>query len=149
MLSLSDPLSKRPTGRLHLDIFEYGRLIDVFDECNLVVDGYKNIHAHLVGGDTANYRVTQFGVGTGGVAPSPGNIVLSSPFLKAVDSVSYPSFGVVQYGFSLGSAEANGMDIMEFGLLAAGGALYARRVRASALTKNAGISFSGTWTITF
>jgi hypothetical protein len=148
MLSFTDA-APGPTGRLHIEVFRKGVLVEVFDEDNLVVDGYKNTHSHLIGGDTTNYRVTQFGVGTNGTAPAAGNTALTSPFTKAVDSVSYPASGQVQFGFSLASGEANGKSIMEFGLLTAGGVLYARRVRASALVKTSDISFTGTWTITF
>ena len=140
---------QRPIGRLHLEIFLRGQLVETFDEDNIVVNGYKNTHSRLIGGDTANYRVTQFGVGTSGTAAVADNTELTNPFLKAVSSVAYPIAGQVQFGFALLSAESNGKAISEFGLLTAGGVLYARRVRAIPLNKTTDISFTGTWTITF
>ena len=146
---LIDSVPPRPTGRLRLAIFSRGRLIETFDEDNIVVDGYKNTHSRLIGGDTANYRVTQFAVGTSGLAAAAGNTVLTSQFIKAVSSVAYPAASQTQFGFSLLSGEANGKAISEFGLLTAAGVLYARRVRATPLNKTTDISFTGTWTITF
>lgn len=138
-----------PKGRLYLEVYRRGELIEVFEEENLIVDGSKQTHARLLGGDVSNRSVTRFSVGTNGTAPAAGNTALTSPYTKAIDTVSYPATNQVQFAFSLGSGEANGKAIMEFGLLTAGGTLYARRVRASALNKDSDISLSGTWTITF
>lgn len=147
--SIIDTQPARPTGRLVIDVFLRGELVERFDECNLVVDGYKQTHAHLVGGDVTGQSVTKFAVGTNGSAPVSGNSAITSSFSKSVDSVSYPASNQVQFSFSLGSGEANGKSILEFGLLTANDVLYARRVRSIALAKTSDMSFSGTWTITF
>lgn len=138
-----------PSGHFVLDIFRGGKLIEHFEEKNLIVDGSKQIHARLLGGDVTNRSVTQFAVGTNGTAPAGGNTTITGAFAKAVDNVTYPLVNQVQFAFSLAAGEANGMAILEFGLLTAAGALYARKVRAAALNKDADISLSGTWTITF
>ncbi len=148
-MHFSDTPESKPTGRLRLEIYRKGELIEVFDEQNLIVDGSKEVQAKLIGGTVTNNSVTQFGVGTNGTAPAGGNTALTAPYLKNVDAVTYPAVGQVRFTFSLSSLEANGMAIMEFGLLTAAGVLYARRVRAAALNKDADISISGTWTITF
>lgn len=141
--------ANEPTGRLKYSIFRNGKLVEEFDEQNLIVENSKQVHARLLGGDVTNRSVTQFGVGTNGTAPASGNTSLTAPFTKAVDSVNYPAANQVTFNFSLSSAEANGKAIMEFGLFTAAGVLYARRVRASALNKDSDISISGSWTITF
>jgi hypothetical protein len=140
---------RRPTGRFRLKIYRAGRLVEDIDEPNLVVTGASQVNAHLVGGTVATNSVTQFGVGTNGTAPVVGNTVLTAPFLKAVDGVTYPGGGLAVFAFSLGTAEANGMTILEFGLLTAGGVLYARKNRAGGLSKAADISFAGTWSLQF
>ena len=62
-------------------------------------------------------------------------------------SAKHPS---VVFAFSLGTADANGLAIGEFGLLSAAGVLYARKVRAyQIINKDASMSLSGTWTIQF
>jgi len=147
-MNFKDVNSGSPSGRLTINIFKGDKLVEVFDENNLIVDGSKQIHARTLGGD-ASRSVTQFGVGTNGSAPASGNTTLTGSFVKAIDAVSYPASNQVKFDFSLSSAEANGIAILEFGLLTTGGSLYARRVRSSALNKASDISISGNWTITF
>lgn len=149
MLNFIDSQLDAPSGRLVLNVFRGSELVEVFDEQNLIVVGSKQTHARLLGGDTANRPVTKFGVGTNGTAPAEGNTALTGPFVKAIDSVEYPASNQVKFNFSLTSAEANGMAILEFGLLTGGDVLYARKVREAALNKDSDISISGSWTITF
>jgi hypothetical protein len=144
-----EALHQRPSGLFELRIFRADKLLEEFAEENLVVDNYKVTHARLLGGDVANRSINTFGVGTNGTAPAGGNTALTGAFTKAVDSVTYPATNQVRFAFSLSTAQANGMAIMEFGLLTAGGLLYARKTRAAALQKENDISFNGTWTITF
>lgn len=147
-LSLND-YSQAPSGLFVLNIYRRGELIEVFEEKNLIVNGSKQTHARLLGGDVTNRSVTQFGVGTSGTAPAAGNTALTGAYIKAIDTVTYPTTSQVRFAFSLGTGEANGKAIMEFGLLTAGNVLYARKTRAAALNKESDLSFSGTWTITF
>lgn len=154
-MQISDHIDARPSGILVLDVFRHGKLIDQichverFEGPNLVVDNYKVTHARMLGGDVANRSVTHFGVGTSGTAPAAGNTTLAGAYTKAIDSVSYPASNSVRFAFSVAANEANGKAILEFGLFTAGGLLYARKTRTTALNKESDISFSGTWTITF
>lgn len=141
--------ARAPSGLFILNVYRDGRIIEVFEEANLIVDGSKQTHARLLGGDVVNRSVSKFGVGTNGTAPAAGNSSLTGAFVKAVDSVSYPASNQVRFEFSLSISEANGMAIREFGLLTGAGALYARKVRSSALNKAADLALSGSWTITF
>lgn len=144
-----DRFKKGPRGLFVLNIYRRGELIERVEDKNLIVDGSKLIHAKLLGGDVTNRSVTQFGVGTNGAAPAGGNTALTGAYVKNVDLVEYPSTNQVAFDFSLTTAEANGMAILEFGLLTQGGVLYARKIRAQPLNKANDISFSGTWTISF
>lgn len=148
MLSFKD-FAKAPSGLFVLDVFRRGKLIEHFEEKNLIVDSSKQIHSHLLGGDVTNNSVTKFGVGTNGTAPAGGNTSLTGSFVKAVDGASYPATNQVRFAFSLSTAEANGIAILEFGLLTGSTVLYARKVRSVALNKAADLSLSGTWTISF
>lgn len=154
-MKLHDHLPAGPTGYLVLDAYRGGELVERielvehFEGENLIVDGSKQTHARLLGGDVTNRSVTQIGFGTNGTAPVGGNTALTSAYMKAIDAVSYPATNQVQFAFSLGSGEANGKAIMEFGLFTAAGVLYARKVRTAALNKDSDLSFTGTWTITF
>lgn len=136
-------------GLFLLEIYRRGELIEVFEEKNLIVTGSKQIHAKLLGGAVSNQSVTQIGFGTSGTAPVVGNTGLTGTYLKAIDGVTYPLTNQVQFNFSLSSSENNGMAILEFGLFTAGGTLYARKTRTSALNKDTDISLSGSWIISF
>lgn len=149
MIQLRDSYSQGPHGLFVLDVFRKGEHIERFEDKNLIVDNSKQIHAKLLGGSVAQQSVTQFGVGTSGTAPAGGNTSLTGQYLKAIDQVTYPLTNQVQFAFSLGTAEANGMAIMEFGLFTAAGALYARKVRSAALNKDTDLTLAGTWLISF
>lgn len=149
MLALFSFLRRRPIGFFDLNVRRNGVIIESIHEKNLIVDGYKPTLARLLGGDVANRSVTQFSVGTNGTAPVAGNTALTSAYAKALDAVDWPGADRVRFAFSLASGEANGKAIMEFGLFTAGGTLFARKVRASALNKESDLSFDGTWTIVF
>lgn len=148
-MHLDSRLVERPSGLFELRVFRRGELIEEWADRNLVVDKYKVTHARLLGGDVANRSVTKISVGTNGTTPAAGNTAITNPFTKAITAVTYPATNSVRFSFSIGTSEANGKAILEFGLLTAGDLLYARKTRAAALNKESDISFSGTWTITF
>jgi hypothetical protein len=153
VISLIDNFERAPSGRFFLHVFKRGELVETFEENNLIVIGSQQTHAHLLGGDVANRSVTQMSFGTGIAAPAFGNTSLTSPYTKAIDSVSYPLTNQVQFAFSLGLAggdtSAYGMAISEFGLVTAGGVLYARKTRSAPLNFASDVSFQGTWCISF
>lgn len=149
MIRLQDWFRKPPSGLFTLNVYRRGDLIEVFREKNLIVDNSKLIHAHLLGGDGTNRSVTQIGYGTNPAAPVGGNTSLTNAYTKAVDTVTYPATNQVQFAFSLGTGEANGMAISEFGLLTAGNMLYARKVRGAPLNKDTDLTLAGTWVINF
>ena len=148
-LLLTDRQARPVLGFFRLRVLRAGRRIEDMAEPNLVVTGAATILALLLGGSVAGNSVTQIGFGTNLTAAAAGNTALTGAYDKAVDSVSWPVAGSVQFNFSLASAEANGMAIGEFGLLTPGGTLIARKVRSAALNKDTDISLSGSWTITF
>ena len=139
----------RPVGLFKLRVFRHGKLIERFEAKNLVVTGGKTLLSLLLGGTVSNNSVTKIGFGSNAVPPAAGDTALASQFLKTLDSTTFPSAGEVLFGFSLGPSENNGAQISEFGLITAGGSLFARRVRATALNKDASISLTGSWRITF
>ena len=138
-----------PVGILRYDVFLNGELIESVEENNLIVDGAKGVLSALLGGSVSGKSVTKIGFGTNGTAPVGDNTALTGAYVKAVDSVTYPTSTSVQFNFSLGTSEANGTAIIEFGLLTADNTLFSRRVRSSAINKASDISFVGTWTIQF
>lgn len=150
-MHLQDTQPSAPSGRFQLFVHRAGVLVPelCMDDRNLIVDGSKLVHARLLGGDVTNRSLTQIAFGTNGAAPASGNTAITGAFTKALDGVTYPLTNQAAFAFSLASGENNGMAISEFGLLTAGGTLYARRVRSAALNKDSDLSFSGVWTISF
>jgi hypothetical protein len=148
-----DEFERRPSGRFILEIFLKGELIEAIDEKNLIVVGSQGIHANLLGGIVANHSVTQIGFGTNLAAPAFGNTALTTPYIKAIDSVTFPASNEVQFNFSLGvgsgDSGAYGVAIGEFGLLTPLGVLYARKTRTASLNFNSDLSLRGSWAISF
>jgi hypothetical protein len=77
------------------------------------------------------------------------NTALTGAYVNNLAAPLYPASNQVSFGFALGTAEANGIAISEFGMLTAGGVLYSRLVRALPLNKGPDLSMSGSWTISF
>jgi hypothetical protein len=143
-----DDVPAPPTGHFICRTYRDGKLIELIDEPNLVVNEWAVICANALGG-AAGYGVTQMGWGTNGATPLPTDTALTAPYYNAFGSVTYPSAGLVQYNFQLGTAEANGLSIQEFGLVTTNGLLFAHKVRLAPLVKASDITLSGSWVITF
>lgn len=139
----------RPTGIFTLNIYRKGVLIEVYEDANLVVDLSKQQLARLIGGDVTNRSLTKIGFGTSGTAPAAGNTSLTGAYVNALGAVTYPATNSVQYAFMLGTSEANGLSIMEFGLFTTGDVLFARKTRSGAIVKDSDLSLAGTWRINF
>ena len=70
-------------------------------------------------------------------------------YVKLLGGVTYPTTNSVEFAFTLGTSEANGKSIMEFGLFTAGDVLFARKTRAGAIVKDSDLSLAGSWRINF
>ena len=137
------------SGSLKLRLFRNGKLIENFERHNLIVQKAKETMAHLIGGDGTKKAITKVAFGTNGAEPDPANTAITDPYVRNIDGVSYPQSGQVTFHFSLGSEEANGKKILEFGLLCDNGDLFARRIRTEVLNKASDITVTGEWTISF
>lgn len=136
-------------GTFALRVYRRGKLLEEYEDHNLVVDVARVALARLASGDAAASAITKIGFGTSTVAPAAADTALTAPLLKAVSGHTFPATGQVQFTWTLGTAEGNGMSIGEFGLICADGSLFARKNRSAALAKDSDISLSGTWTIQF
>lgn len=147
-VTLSDS-SSAPSGEFRLRVYRGTELVEEFIEKNLIVASSKQMLSRLLGGSVTNNSVSQIGFGTNAASPVAGNTALTNATLKNLDSITYPDASSVSFNFSLGSAEANGKAISEFGLLSPNGVLFARRVRSAPLNKESDMSLAGSWIITF
>ncbi|MDR2952575.1 MAG: hypothetical protein LBU82_04950 [Treponema sp.] len=131
-------------------------LIEVIEENNLIVNMARDQMARLIAGEFANRNITKIGFGTNNAKPAVEDTVLTDAYVKTLDGYEFPDMGQVRFNWSLGTSEANGKGIKEFGLFCEDGALFARRRRekvggepADPIHKEADISLEGTWTIIF
>lgn len=141
--------SVRVKGIFRLVVRRQGELVEDYEDRNLVVDVARVALARLVSGDAAAAPINRIGFGTSNAAPDPADTALTNQLLKAVDGHTFPASGEVQFTWSLGTSEGNGMSIAEFGLICTDGSLFARKNRATAIAKDSDITLSGTWTIQF
>lgn len=135
-------------GEVNIKVYKNGILQERIHENNLVVTLGKTNIAKLMGGDAAGKAITQIAVGTSNAATNVTDNVITGAFTKALSAVAYPDPQSVTFSFDIGTAEANGITISEFGLLNADNVLMARKVRDAQILKDVTIRLVGTWTIT-
>jgi hypothetical protein len=138
----------RLSGRLQVEVFRHGALVERWAEENMIVSSARAALAALIGGTGAGKTIARIGFGTNGLGPSPDDSAMTNSYVKLIGGVAYPAQGQVRFSWSLAESEANGKIIREFGLLCSDGALFSRKVRG-VIEKESDISLSGTWTITF
>ena len=127
---------------------EQGEQIAHVRKNNLVVTLGRTAASRLIGSYTSGKQITQFGVGTGSVAPTLADTALTSQYKNNVTAVSYPDGASVLFDWALDYSEANGKNIREMGLLCTDNTLFAR-IATDLIAKSAGIRLVGTWKITF
>ncbi len=141
--------TSKPRGIFALKVIDdCGNVLENYEDDNLIVNGGRAAIANLIGAATSTKDVTQIAFGTNGALPLLTDTAITGAVTKAVNGVTYPSTGRVQFAWSLELAEGNGTTIREYGLLCQDNTLFARKTRAE-ITKNNTIRLEGTWTIIF
>jgi len=144
-------------GILNYQVFKNGVLIEDVKGANLILNGARNQMARLIAGDFTNRHITKIAVGVNGIPPVVTDATITGSFVKNLDGYSFPAMGQVQFNWSLGTSEANGMSIIEFGLMSEDGTLFSRRIREDEngnpinkpINKESDISIIGQWIIIF
>ncbi len=136
-------------GNFLIRVFKNGKLINKYSDHNMIVNLAKESLSKLVAGEGSNKQITKIALGTDGSIPTPSDEIIKNPYVKNIDGFSYPTSGQVKFNWSIASSEANGMSILEFGLMSEDGTLFARKIRNEALAKENDISIEGEWTIVF
>ena len=138
----------KANGTLHLvveDVIVGTKTI--FEEKNKIVNGGMQAVAKLIGGDLTVKPISIVGFGDGVGTTIGTETQLTNQFLKNIDSVVYPTSNKVQFNFSLGANECNGLSISELGLFTTNGVLFSRKDR-SPIIKTSAVIITGIWTIT-
>ena len=135
-------------GTVTLKIYEDGKLREVQELHNLIVTVGKERVCQFLG-NAAPSGLTQIQAGTNGMATSLTDTAIAGGATPvAFTTVSYPAPGSILINFTIGTGDANGITIQEFGLLTADSVLFSRIVRP-AIVKTSAISIVGTWQIEF
>jgi hypothetical protein len=137
----------KPNGVFTLKVVnKAGEILEEYTDNNLVVDLGKTNVAKLLGGDVDGAKIAKIAVGTGSLAPDVADSALTDMFSKAIDGVTYPDTNSALFSWTLGTDDANGLTLTEFGLLNDNDVLCARKVR-SGIDKTNAISLIGSWKI--
>jgi hypothetical protein len=136
-------------GILRYTVLKNGIPIEEAEDVNLILNGARIQMAHLVAGDFTGRDIKKIAFGTNGTVPTVADTQITNPFSKNVTGFSYPEDGQVRIDWNLLVTEANGLAILEFGLLTTNGVLYSRRIRENPLHKESDISLEGNWTLIF
>ena len=71
---------------------------------------------------------------------------LTNGVLVDIESVDYEGTSV-KFNFCVGTGQANGLNVREFGLFFADGTMFSHRVRQSVIGKESDIEITGFWEI--
>ena len=136
-------------GIFEMTVKRNGIVIERYRDKNLIVNGARNQAAQLFAGNTERRSIAKIAFGTNSTAPVVSDTAITNAFVIAVSGFEFPDMGQVQTNWMLNTGEANGMAIIEFGLLSADGTLLCRKVREKPINKEADISIEGCWTWIF
>jgi hypothetical protein len=153
---------KRPAGLVRMRVFRGEWLWYASEEPNLFVNAGLPALAALLGGDTTGEFASAVGFGSGSNAPTVNDTGLTAPaYYKTIDSHSEDGAGSVTFNWSLTTSDtgADGITIQELALFAnhtsvtlpgstAPTPILARKT-ISPIVFGAGMSLSGSWTLTF
>lgn len=134
-------------GVLHLIAYDQqGRELWSLRQSNQIVNGAYEIAAEALAG-LPNAAISKVAAGTNGTEPTESDTSITDPTIVDVQTVEYPAPDTVRFNFTFGYMDAAGKSIAEFGLLAADGRLFARKVRQP-IEKTEYMTIKGSWEIT-
>lgn len=145
---MNDKLLLKGIFTLHIIEVATGKVLETYEDRNLVVNGGRTAVVNLLGGNVSGRSLTKIAFGTNAVPPANGDNAITGAFTKALGTVSYPTISSVKWDWTLEAAEANGMTIREFGLLCDNNTLFARKTR-EAIIKTVDVRLVGTWEVGF
>ena len=136
------------TGMFHVEVLDAstGKVLENYEDKNLVVTLGKTNIAKLLGGNAAGKKISKIAIGTGSATPAVTDTTLTGMFSKAISGVTYPDSNSVMFSWSLETDEGNGITIKEFGLLNDDNVLCARKIRAD-IVKTSAVRLVGTWKV--
>lgn len=131
-------------GKLTLNIFKDGELIETMVDKNLIVNAGQAWVMDLLKNDTALF-VEKIRIGSSSTAPAvtdTGVTGFSPDFTKNITPIV--TGNVCSYNFTISTSEANGNTIAEYALLLDDDTMIARVVKTP-IPKDSSISIEGAW----
>jgi hypothetical protein len=125
-----------------------GEVIERYEDRNLIVNKARYNMSRLISASGNSYFIDKIAFGIGTTPAVVGDLVLTGATDFAFDSVTYPDDVSVQFNWSLGLGDMNGVAISEFGLKSNNGDLFARKQRA-VINKADDFTINGSWKIIF
>ena len=137
------------TGHLHYVATRRGDIVEGFDDHNLVVDAGRELMALIMTGKQTT-SITKIGVGTGITPEAVKDTGLTDCVYIPLTARSTDG-KTARFDFVIGTDQANGLNIHEFGLFAENGTMFSHRVRAKEkdLVKADDLELTGYWEINF
>lgn len=139
------------TGNIHLEVIRDKKIIDKFDDHNLVVDVGRKRLATLAAGKVGSYTesyISHIGLGSGSTAETVNDTALENQQLFPLTSIEVDGRDV-KCNFFITNDEAVGLSIRELGLFCADGTMFSHRVRQGVIEKYEDIEIRGYWILHF
>ena len=139
------------TGDIHLEVIRDKKIIDKFDDHNLVVDVGRKRLAALAAGKVDSYsesHISHIGLGSGSTTENVNDTELENQQLFPLTSIEVDGRDV-KCNFFIANDEAVGLSIHELGLFCADGTMFSHRVRQGIIEKYEDIEVRGYWILHF
>ena len=136
--------TKEMSGELSINVIRAGKVAESWTEHNLIVDLGKYRMAELLAG-TSTQHIGFVGVGEGTEDPSVFDTGLTNA--QYVNATPQAVGNKAQFSFTIGTDQANGLKISEFGLFGIDKQIFSRRLRKGVIEKDDETEIEGVWTI--
>ncbi len=134
-------------GVLQLTAYDrQGRELWSMRQHNQIVKGAYEIAAEALAGLPTSV-ISKVAAGTNGTEPTENDSAITDPTVVDIQTIEYPAQDTVRFNFTFGYMDGVGKSICEFGLLAADGRLFARKVRQQPIEKTEYMTIKGAWEI--
>lgn len=138
-------------GEIHLEVCRNKKIIETFDDHNLVVDVGRKRLAALAAGKVNSYTesyISHIGLGSGNTVETVNDTELENQQLFPLTSIEVDGRDV-KCNFFIANDEAVGLTIHELGLFCADGTMFSHRVRQGVIEKYEDIEIRGYWILHF
>ena len=138
-------------GEIYLEVCRNKKIIETFDDHNLVVDVGRKRLAALAAGKVNSYTesyISHIGLGSGNTVETVNDTELENQQLFPLTSIEVDGRDV-KCNFFIANDEAVGLTIHELGLFCADGTMFSHRVRQGVIEKYEDIEIRGYWILHF